>query len=420
MLTASRLPHLRAALKYGHRRLQFPHLHSFEVCSDLRKIESDVKTNGLQLDALIHLPVTVTAVLSDVPALMALLHQSGSTASRAAPGAGSGTPSAAAATQSSTFLGTARPSVQVPLSEVATTPMPSSTSGVQLPLASSASAAEHNTAGAGAPPAAAAAAAAVVAGPVLHAPVPLPPAVTTVPSTAAASPHASAADLALLASNEVISEPGAPTAALSATIEAMLGASMTGTPKRLQRIVSQCAGHKVGYIFAEPVTEAIAPGYGKIVHHPMDLSTMRDRITGGDIGSWTGLADALCLMCRNALVYNPPTSDVHTATLGFFDHALRLVQDGSGGKDFGRSDEAATTRDALIQQVLQEASAVKGSLGLVDAGRRAAASAEGGAGDDDAGSDGGRRGGVKRRGSVAAAAKQGPGEGPRSAKRPRR
>jgi hypothetical protein len=146
----------------------------------------------------------------------------------------------------------------------------------------------------------------------------------------------------------------------------LLGGTMTGTPKRLQRVVSACLNHAVGYVFASPVTDAIAPGYSKLVHHPMDLSTMKDRILAGDIGSWTGLADAVCLMCRNALVYNPPSSEVHAATLQFAEHVLRLVQDGSGGKDFGRSDEAASTRGALVQVVLREAGAVKASLGIVD------------------------------------------------------
>jgi len=31
-------------------------------------------------------------------------------------------------------------------------------------------------------------------------------------------------------------------------------------------------------IFAEPVTEAIAPGYSSVIQHPMDFSTMSKKI----------------------------------------------------------------------------------------------------------------------------------------------
>ncbi len=370
----------------------FPHIQFDVMCSDLKKLQKDISAGGISASVDIPLPSSVSAILSDVPALVALIKQANDRAGPAGPPPTAPVPSHAAAAPQ-----TARPSVQVPshdpaVSSANSAVAPSSAGGVPLPPPSAPTPAMPPVTPSAVAAAAQAAAAAA--------------------STPAASPAATADDLALLASNEVISEPGAPTAALSAAIAGMLGASMTGTPKRLQRVVSQCAGHKVGYIFAEPVTEAIAPGYSKIVAHPMDLSTMRDRITAGDIGSWTGLADALCLMCRNALVYNPPASEVHQATLAFFDHALRLVQDGSGGKDFGRSDEATASRAVLVQQVLTEAAAVKASLGLVDA----EGGEGGGAGDDD---EGGRRGGVKRRSSVAA--KQGPGDTPRSAaKRPRR
>lgn len=39
--------------------------------------------------------------------------------------------------------------------------------------------------------------------------------------------------------------------------------------------------------FAFPVTDAIAPGYSSIIKHPMDFSTMKDRIKNNEYNTVT-------------------------------------------------------------------------------------------------------------------------------------
>ncbi|KAH9282625.1 Bromodomain-containing protein 9 [Echinococcus granulosus] len=60
-------------------------------------------------------------------------------------------------------------------------------------------------------------------------------------------------------------------------------------------------------IFANPVTEDIAPDYFSIISHPMDLGTMYSRLESRNYYSTASqyLADVR-LMCQNAMCYNPP------------------------------------------------------------------------------------------------------------------
>ncbi|XP_069476688.1 bromodomain-containing protein 9 isoform X3 [Ambystoma mexicanum] len=58
--------------------------------------------------------------------------------------------------------------------------------------------------------------------------------------------------------------------------------------------------------FAFPVTDAIAPGYFAIIKHPMDFSTMKDKIALNEYKSVTEFKADFKLMCDNAMTYNRP------------------------------------------------------------------------------------------------------------------
>ncbi|CAH2307693.1 bromodomain-containing 9 isoform X3 [Pelobates cultripes] len=58
--------------------------------------------------------------------------------------------------------------------------------------------------------------------------------------------------------------------------------------------------------FAFPVTDQIAPGYFMIIKHPMDFSTMREKITTNEYKSITEFKADFKLMCENAMTYNSP------------------------------------------------------------------------------------------------------------------
>ncbi|XP_078517347.1 bromodomain-containing protein 9 [Lissotriton helveticus] len=58
--------------------------------------------------------------------------------------------------------------------------------------------------------------------------------------------------------------------------------------------------------FAFPVTDAIAPGYFAIIKHPMDFSTMKEKIALSEYKSVTEFKADFKLMCDNAMTYNMP------------------------------------------------------------------------------------------------------------------
>lgn len=58
--------------------------------------------------------------------------------------------------------------------------------------------------------------------------------------------------------------------------------------------------------FAWPVTDHIAPGYSSIITHPMDFSTMRQKIENGEFPTIGDFKDDLRLMCENCMMYNRP------------------------------------------------------------------------------------------------------------------
>ncbi|XP_018424363.1 PREDICTED: bromodomain-containing protein 9 isoform X2 [Nanorana parkeri] len=58
--------------------------------------------------------------------------------------------------------------------------------------------------------------------------------------------------------------------------------------------------------FAFPVTDQIAPGYFMIIKHPMDFSTMKEKIAANDYKSITEFKADFKLMCDNAMTYNRP------------------------------------------------------------------------------------------------------------------
>ena len=76
-------------------------------------------------------------------------------------------------------------------------------------------------------------------------------------------------------------------------------------------------------IFANPVTEAVAPGYFKVVKNPMDLGTMQTKtLSPHGYLSLAALEKDLCTTLKNALLYNPKGSPVRMVSICIFTHTL--------------------------------------------------------------------------------------------------
>ena len=72
-------------------------------------------------------------------------------------------------------------------------------------------------------------------------------------------------------------------------------------------------------IFAQPVKEEFAPGYFNVISNPMDLSTIRYKMTHEENYNLSNFKEDVILMITNCMTYNPETSV-------FYDEAAKLFK----------------------------------------------------------------------------------------------
>ncbi|XP_074539977.1 bromodomain-containing protein 9 isoform X2 [Halichoeres trimaculatus] len=77
--------------------------------------------------------------------------------------------------------------------------------------------------------------------------------------------------------------------------------------------------------FAFPVTDAIAPGYSMIIKHPMDFSTMKDKIENNEYNTVTEFKADFKLMCDNAMVYNRPETVYYKAAKKLLHTGFKMM-----------------------------------------------------------------------------------------------
>ncbi|KAG1932306.1 bromodomain-containing protein 9 isoform X1 [Pimephales promelas] len=77
--------------------------------------------------------------------------------------------------------------------------------------------------------------------------------------------------------------------------------------------------------FSFPVTDAIAPGYSMIIKHPMDFSTMKDKIAENEYKTITEFKADFKLMCDNAMVYNRPETVYYKAAKKLLHTGFKMM-----------------------------------------------------------------------------------------------
>ena len=78
------------------------------------------------------------------------------------------------------------------------------------------------------------------------------------------------------------------------------------------------------YLFALPVTDAIAFGYSDIVHNPMDLQSMGLKASRGQYKSLQLLRQDFELMCMNAIEFNKTGDEYWADALTFYEKGKEL------------------------------------------------------------------------------------------------
>nr|XP_004500666.1 transcription factor GTE10-like [Cicer arietinum] len=93
-------------------------------------------------------------------------------------------------------------------------------------------------------------------------------------------------------------------------------ASYATLMKQCETLLNRLMTHQFGWVFSEPVdaVKLNIPDYFTVIKHPMDLGTVRDRLTSGKYSNPMDFAADVRLTFSNAMTYNPPGNDVHTIT----------------------------------------------------------------------------------------------------------
>jgi len=86
---------------------------------------------------------------------------------------------------------------------------------------------------------------------------------------------------------------------------------------KMMDLIQSIMRKDVHMIFAEPVTDLIAPGYSTYISDPMDLSTMQVKVQRGEYTALKQLKSDADMMCRNCMVYNSPDTI-------FYKEALKI------------------------------------------------------------------------------------------------
>ena len=78
-------------------------------------------------------------------------------------------------------------------------------------------------------------------------------------------------------------------------------------------------------IFAEPVTDDIAPGYSALISIPMDLATIAKKIDVGQYDSIGDFKSDFILMCNNAMTYNAPETVYYASAKRLLTTGLQII-----------------------------------------------------------------------------------------------
>ncbi|CAH8563249.1 unnamed protein product [Dicrocoelium dendriticum] len=113
--------------------------------------------------------------------------------------------------------------------------------------------------------------------------------------------------------------------------------------RTLLSALSTICSHRHAYVFMNPVTEDIAPGYSSVVFKPVDLTTIRRKLetTLGSLSTTLqpptnptqilidaafGLVRDIMLMFANARMYNSQNHEVHKMALDMFNDTVVELQ----------------------------------------------------------------------------------------------
>ncbi|XP_078400427.1 bromodomain-containing protein 7 isoform X2 [Cetorhinus maximus] len=77
--------------------------------------------------------------------------------------------------------------------------------------------------------------------------------------------------------------------------------------------------------FSFPVTDFIAPGYSLIIKHPMDFSSMKEKVKKNEYQDLDELKGDFKMMCENAMTYNRPDTIYYKAARKLLHSGMKIL-----------------------------------------------------------------------------------------------
>ncbi|XP_045438840.1 bromodomain-containing protein 7 isoform X2 [Pipistrellus kuhlii] len=116
-----------------------------------------------------------------------------------------------------------------------------------------------------------------------------------------------------------------PEKPLSSAVAKQEEVEQTPLQEALNQLMRQLQRKDPSAFFSFPVTDFIAPGYSMIIKHPMDFSTMKEKIKNNDYQSIEELKDNFKLMCTNAMIYNKPETIYYKAAKKLLHSGMKIL-----------------------------------------------------------------------------------------------
>jgi bromodomain and PHD finger-containing protein 1 len=111
----------------------------------------------------------------------------------------------------------------------------------------------------------------------------------------------------------------------------------------LNRVWELISSKDTNAIFMEPVDVTEVPDYTDVVKHPMDLSTMKNKIDNFQYRSLDNFEDDFNLMVSNCLAYNSKDTIFYRAGLRIRDQGGNIIKSAKADADLAGLDEETGT-----------------------------------------------------------------------------
>ncbi|XP_010550189.1 PREDICTED: transcription factor GTE9 [Tarenaya hassleriana] len=152
--------------------------------------------------------------------------------------------------------------------------------------------------------------------------------------------------------------PGKKVIPLSAAKPAPVTTAIILLMKQCEALLKRLMSHQYAWVFNTPVDviKLNIPDYLTVIKHPMDLGTVKSKLTSGTYSSPLEFAADVRLTFTNAMAYNPPGNDVYIMadTLSkFFEVRWKTIEKKlSGTKGHPSSNNSDTPVEKEIKMAL--------------------------------------------------------------------